>query len=122
MSTHEPRMEHVYLDVERALDMMGDEQEVRDILRLAKENLRENLPKVRSLVQAGQMVEAAEILHVFKGMLPVFCADDLTEQVTVSERTAKTGASLPGYPEVAGKLEQLLHEIQAYLGSAGLRK
>lgn len=122
MSTQESRMEYTHLDLARALDMMGEEQEVRDILQLAEESLRQNLPKLRGLVQAGQMVEAAEVLHVFKGMLPVFCADPLAELVATSERTAKTGAGLPDYPEVDGKLEQLLHEIRTYLGLTGFRK
>ena len=114
----------VHLDLGRALDMLGDEQEVREILQLAEASLGENIPKARELVRAGRTADAAALLHVFKGMLPVFCGDALIAQVTVVERMARTaapGTDLPGYPEVEAKLEQLLSEIRKYLGAAGAR-
>lgn len=112
--------ELVHLDVPRALEMVGDEPSVRDILRMAEQGLRRDLLRMEQSLRAGDVADVRQVLHTLKGSLPIFCADPLTEQVRAVEQLCKTA----GAPEVASaygglaqELARLADEIQVHLES-----
>lgn len=110
-----------YLDLQRARDMLGDEARVRDIVELAHTVMQADMPRMRQSVAAGDIVAAGRVLHSLKGMVPVFCKDELVEHVTSSERLSKTGQVhefMPAYLQAEQALEALLAEIGGYLGLA----
>ena len=111
----------MHLNVERALEMIGDPVTVLKILGMAQAALRRDTERLPALLAAGDVAAAAGILHTLKGMLPLFCSDSLVQQVSACERAAKAAGAadgLPLYPEVGAQLKTLLAEIDAYL--AGL--
>lgn len=108
----------VHLDVERALEMVGDPLTVVKILGLARDALRRDTERLPALLAAGETTPVAGALHTLKGMLPLFCDDALVQQVVACERVAKAAgaAELAAiYPDLGARLRVLLAEIEAYL-------
>lgn len=107
------------LDVARALDMLGEEEAVRRILATALVVLRDEVPRMRELMQARDVAGVNRILHTIKGMVPVFCGDELVVQVAAAERMSQSAtaqAFAPVHAEVDEALARLLRDIAAYLG------
>lgn len=108
----------VYLDAQRALEMIGDEPSVRDILQMAEQGLRQGILQIGQLLQAGEVAEVRQVLHTIKGSLPIFCADSLVEQVLAVEKLCQTAGApevISAFAGVEGKLVRLADEIQVYL-------
>lgn len=113
----------VHLDVQRALEMLGDEPSVQEILRMAEQGLRRDIPHLEQLLRTGEVAEMRQVLHTIKGSLPIYCADPLIEQVRAVEQLCKTA----GAPEVAAvfgalekELTRLAGEIQVHLETSAL--
>jgi HPt (histidine-containing phosphotransfer) domain-containing protein len=112
--------ELVHLDVPRALEMVGDEASVRDILRMAEQGLRRDLLQMAQSLRAGDVAAVRQVLHTLKGSLPIFCADPLTEQVRAIEQLCKTADAVQVasvFAGVAQELARLADEIQVHLES-----
>jgi HPt (histidine-containing phosphotransfer) domain-containing protein len=106
------------LDLERAVGMMGSDVALKKILQTVQASLSSSLPVIWQLLDSGDVAGVQAQLHTIKGYAPIFCSDDLIEQVVQAERLSKTETVQvvrPVWTALAPQFEQLLAEIQAYL-------
>lgn len=108
-----------YLDVDRALEQVGEVEALHEMLDMLQTSLDRDLPLIPQLLAQGDAQGANRVLHALKGFIPIFCADPLCEHVAQVEMLSKTASA----PEVAAayaglepKLRQLQGEIDVHLG------
>lgn len=108
------------LSIERAMEYIGDQQGVQTLLVTLQQSLAEDLPKIASLLDSGDLPGMNRLLHQFKGFAPVFCVPALVEQIVEVEGLSKQTdlqAVRSAYASLAPRLQQLLSEVQAQLAS-----
>lgn len=106
------------LSVDRAMEYVGDMDGVMTLLGTLQSSLQADLPQIQSLLDAGDLSGANQLLHQLKGFAPVFCVDTLVAEVVRVEGLSK-GTDLQGvrtaYAQLGPRLQQLLAEVQATL-------
>ena len=110
------------LDTDLAMSQIGDAQAMQDMLVMLQDALANDVPKVSSLIQAGDVSAANHLLHTLKGFIPIFCRDALCHAVVRVEGLSKAPASPDlaiAYAALRPYLEQLHAEVSAYLADAG---
>ena len=108
------------LSIERAMEYIGDQQGVQTLLVTLEQSLAEDLPKMATLLDNGDLPGMNRLLHQFKGFAPVFCVPALVDQIVEVEALSKQTdlqAVRLGYGSLAPKLHQLLSEVQAQLAA-----
>jgi HPt (histidine-containing phosphotransfer) domain-containing protein len=107
-----------FLDVARARAFIGDEDGVLDMMRMLRDSLESDVPKIGALLAQGDIAGAHQLLHPLKGFLPVFCTDELIDHVTTVEVLSKSSSSetvRAAYDAIAPELERLKLEVQSHL-------
>ncbi|MGQ0710500.1 MAG: Hpt domain-containing protein [Rhodoferax sp.] len=107
-----------YLDVDRALEQIGEVEALHEMLDMLQSSLDRDLPLIPQLLAQGDAKGANRVLHALKGFIPIFCVDALCDHVARVEVLSKT-ASAPeiaaAYAALEPKLRQLQAEIDAHL-------
>lgn len=107
-----------FLDVDRALEQIGDVAALHEMLDMLQASLDRDLPQIRQLLAQGDVKGANRLLHALKGFIPIFCTDPLCEHVAAVELISKTGSAAEvahAYAPLEPKLQQLQAEIDAHL-------
>ncbi len=81
------------LDIARGVDLMGSEEALAEILDTVSTSLIAVVPDIRNALEADDVALANHVLHDLKGYAPIFCADELAEQVAQVELISKTESS-----------------------------
>ena len=100
-----------------ALDFLGDDQGVRDLVPALCSALRKDVPEIANLLAQGRAVDATARLHSLKGFVPVFCFAPLVVELTRVERLSRSGASaevIASYAALAPALQLLGEEAAHY--------
>ena len=108
-----------YLDVERALEQIGDLPALHDMLDMLQVSLTRDIPQIERLLAQDNVLLANRMLHALKGFIPIFCTDELCDQVAAIELLSKTGSAQEvgvAFALLSPKLEQLQSEIDTHLG------
>ncbi len=104
------------LSIERAREYVGDMAGALSLLATLQASLEADLPRIQSLLDAGDLPGAHQLLHQLKGFTPVFCVDTLVAEVARVEGLSK-GSDLQAvrtaYAQLAPRLQQFLAEVQA---------
>ncbi|MES2582548.1 MAG: Hpt domain-containing protein [Pseudomonadota bacterium] len=111
----------VYLDVARALEQTGDDEALRTMLPMLQELLERNVPQITQSLADQDVGAASPLLHALKGVLPIFCAPALCEQLAEVEHMSKTGegpAVGEAFAAVSPQLGGLQLEIARYLAQS----
>ncbi len=108
-----------YLSVERAMEFIGDADGVNTLLHTLHQTLGDDLPRIATHLEAGDIPSANFLLHQLKGFAPVFCVDSLVDAVVQVEQLSKQGAPADvkaAYSKIAPQLAQLRAEVARHLG------
>lgn len=100
-----------------ALEFLGDDQGVRDLLPALCTALDKDVPEIAVLLAQGRAADATARLHSLKGFVPVFCFSPLVEELTRVERQSRGGASaevIASYAALAPALQRLGEEAAHY--------
>ena len=112
------------LNLRGALEFLGDDHGVRDLLPALCTALGKDVPDIADLLAQGRAVDATARLHSLKGFVPVFCFAPLVEELTRVERLSRGGASaevIASYAALAPALQRLGEEAAHYLAQAPLK-
>lgn len=107
-----------FLDVERALEQIGEVAALHEMLDMLQASLDRDLPQIRLLLSQGDVKSANRLLHALKGFIPIFCTDALCEHVAAVEQASKTGSAAEvaqAFAPLEPKLQKLQAEIDAHL-------
>jgi hypothetical protein len=107
-----------FLSIDRAMDFIGDHAEMLVMLRLFEQALISELPLVRERLLADDVAGAQKLLHPLKGFVPVFCSDEVVDQVATVEALSKESAPatvLVAFDAVQPNLHLVLAEVRHYL-------
>lgn len=108
-----------YLDVDRALEQVGEIEVLHEMLDMLQASLDRDLPLIPALLAQGDVRSANRLLHALKGFIPIFCVESLCEQVAAVEMLSKGGSAnevTAAYAPLEPKLRQLQAEIDAHMG------
>ena len=107
-----------YLDVDRALEQVGEIAALHEMLDMLQTSLDRDLPMISALLAQGDTKGANRLLHALKGFIPIFCVDALCEQVALVELISKTASATDiatAFASLEPKLRQLQAEIDAHM-------
>lgn len=107
-----------FLDVDHALEQIGDVAALHEMLDMLQASLDRDLPQIRQLLSQGDVKAANRLLHALKGFIPIFCTEALCEHVVAVELVSKTGSAAEvaqAYAPLEPKLQQLQAEIDAHM-------
>ncbi len=122
MPTPLPEASPIYLDTDLALSQIGDFDAMNSMLLMLQESLTNDLPKIASLLQQGDVPAANRLLHALKGFIPIFCQESLCSHVVQVESMSKLGANpdlLSAYVGLQTELAKLLREVASHLQAHG---
>lgn len=107
-----------FLDVDRALEQIGEVAALHEMLDMLQSSLDRDLPQIRALLSEGDVKSANRLLHALKGFIPIFCTDALCEHVASVELISKTGSAAEvaqAFAPLEPKLQKLQAEIDAHM-------
>jgi HPt (histidine-containing phosphotransfer) domain-containing protein len=107
-----------FLSIDRAIEFIGDKQGVLTLLKTLHQTLSDDLPRLQTLLDKGDVPGANRILHQLKGFTPVFCVDSLVAHVVQVEDMSKHAEAADlrsAYLLLAPKLEALRQEVLAHM-------
>ncbi|MFY8042137.1 MAG: Hpt domain-containing protein [Rhodoferax sp.] len=108
-----------FLDVDRALDQIGDIAALHEMLDMLQDSLERDIPSISELLAQGDVKSANRLLHALKGFIPIFCIDLLCDHVARVELLSKTASAAevaPLYAVLRADLERLQSDIDHHLG------
>jgi hypothetical protein len=114
-------LRYTCFNLDGALEFLGDQQGVCDLLPTLCAALAKDVPEIAQLLGQGDSECAAARLHSLKGFVPVFCFAPLVEELTRVERLSRLGASdevVKSYALLAPDLQCLGLEAAHYLERA----
>jgi HPt (histidine-containing phosphotransfer) domain-containing protein len=109
----------MYLDIDRALEQIGDVSALHEMLDMLQDTLDRDVPQIDALLSQQDVASANRLLHSLKGFIPIFCVDALCDHVAQVEILSKTGSADEvgrAYAPLVPKLQQLQTEIDRHLG------
>jgi len=115
---HSPLPE--FLSIDRAMEFIGDKQGVLTLLKTLHQTLSDDLPRLQTLLDKGDVPGANRILHQLKGFTPVFCVDSLVAHVVQVEDMSKHAEAADlraSYLLLAPKLKALRQEVLAHMAA-----
>ena len=107
-----------FLDINLALEQIGDVQAMQGMLSMLEESLARDVPRIAQLLNEGDVRGANRVLHGLKGFIPIFCIDALCSHVNRVEEFSKTAGAADtsaAYDALMPHLEQLQSEVVQYL-------
>lgn len=110
--------EFEFLDVDRALEQIGDVAALHEMLDMLQASLDRDLPQIRQLLSQGDVKGANRLLHAIKGFIPIFCTEPLCAHVASVEQISKAGSAADisaAYALLEPKLQKLQAEIDAHM-------
>jgi len=122
MSLSSSGLEPVFLDIQLALEQIGDSQAMHGMLAMLEESLARDIPKIGQLLEEGDLPTANRVLHSIKGFIPIFCVETLCTHVARVELLSKNGdwAEISkAYAELKPDLQLLQAEVASYLNDQG---
>lgn len=96
-----------YLSTQRAAEFIGDSAALHRLLGTLKTTLATDLPTLRKLLADGDTQGVNDLLHQFKGFMPVFCVDSLVELVVKVEAMTQNATVKELQQAMAPLLDQL---------------
>jgi len=108
-----------YLNIAGAMEQIGDEGALREMLPMVLDSLQRDVPAIADLLAQGDVAGANHLLHPLKGFIPIFCTPDLYARVSEVEQMSKKGdAPTVGaaYALLAPELRVFEAEVARYLG------
>lgn len=114
---HAGMMEFEFLDVDHALEQVGDVLALHEMLDMLQLALDRDVLQIRQLLAGGDVMAANRLLHALKGFIPIFCRESLCAHVAAVEMLSKTAAANEvalAYAALEPKLQQLQSEIDAH--------
>jgi HPt (histidine-containing phosphotransfer) domain-containing protein len=108
----------VCLDLARARSMLGNADSLQRIMRMAAQRLDVEIDAIAANLAAGDVAGAHHMLHGLKGFAPIFCNDQLSEQISHVEQLSKTETAqhvATVYHELAPRLAGLRDEMKLFL-------
>ena len=111
---------NLYLNIAGALEQIGDEGALREMLPMVLDSLQRDVPAITELLTKGDVQGANHLLHPLKGFIPIFCTAELVAKVSEVEFMSKKGDAptvAAAYATLAPELRVLEAEVAAYLGS-----
>ena len=109
-----------FLSIDRAMEFIGDKQGVLTLLKTLHQTLSDDLPRLQTLLDKGDVPGANRILHQLKGFTPVFCVDSLVAHVVQVEDMSKHAEAADlraSYLLLAPKLKALRQEVLAHMAA-----
>lgn len=122
MSAIDPRNTYHYLDLDGALEKMGDLPALTDLLGMLQVSLTRDIPRIEQLLAQENVLLANRMLHALKGFIPIFCSDALCAEVAAVELLSKTASAAEmatAYASLSSKLRLLQQDVEQSLGSSG---
>ena len=122
MSLSSSGLEPAFLDIQLALDQIGDTQAMHGMLAMLEESLARDIPGIARLLEEGDLIAANRVLHSIKGFIPIFCVDALCKHVASVELLSKGGDWAEITKAYAGLRPDLLllqAEVASYLNDQG---
>jgi HPt (histidine-containing phosphotransfer) domain-containing protein len=107
-----------FLDINLALEQIGDVQAMQGMLSMLEESLARDVPRISQLLHEGDVRTANRVLHGLKGFIPIFCIEALCTHVARVEEFSKTAGAAEvsaAYDALVPHLEQLQSEVVEYL-------
>jgi HPt (histidine-containing phosphotransfer) domain-containing protein len=107
-----------YLSTDKTAAFIGTSAGVTRLLNTLKDTLDTDLPQLRLRLAAGDVKGVNDLLHQFKGFVPVFCVDSLVDLVCQVEALGQQAPIASLQSAMVPLLEQLtvLHgEVQRQL-------
>jgi HPt (histidine-containing phosphotransfer) domain-containing protein len=108
-----------YLNIAGALQQIGDEGALREMLPMVLEALKRDLPAVSASLAQGDVVSANRLLHPLKGFIPIFSTPTLYEHVADVEQLSKKDDAATvsaAFALLEPELRILQAEVAAFLG------
>lgn len=108
----------VCLDVVRARSRLGNADSLQRIMRMAAQRLDDEIDAITASLARGDVAGANHMLHGIKGFAPIFCNDQLCEQISHVEQLSKTETAqrvATVYHELAPRLARLRDEMKSFL-------
>lgn len=109
-----------YLSPDKTAAFIGTSAGVNRLLNTLKDTLDTDLPELRLRLAAGDVKGVNDLLHQFKGFVPVFCVDSLVDLVCQVEALGQQASIDSLQSAMAPLLEQLtaLHaEVQRQINT-----
>ena len=109
----------IFLDVERALEQVGEVSALHEMLDMLQDTLDRDVPQIALLLTQGNVFAANRLLHALKGFIPIFCVEPLCQHVASVELLSKTGLATEvavAFGPLVPKLQKLQTEIDHYMG------
>ena len=108
-----------YLDVDRALEQIGEVSALHEMLDMLQDSLDRDVSEISRLLDQQNVTAANRLLHALKGFIPIFCVDALCDhvaQVEILSKTASADEVRQAYGPLVPKLQQLQTDIDQYMG------
>jgi hypothetical protein len=96
------------LNISGAIEFLGDEQAVSDLLQPLVTSLGKDIGEVEGFLALGDMPAIARTLHSLKGFIPVFCHAEFAAQLVDVEKRIRGDHS----PQMRAQVEALLHPLR----------
>jgi HPt (histidine-containing phosphotransfer) domain-containing protein len=109
------------LNLVGAIEFLGDEQAVSELLEPLVLSLTKDIGEVEHLLGQVDMQGVARTLHSLKGFIPVFCHAEFAAQLVNIEKRTRTDASPQMVEQVQALLQplrQLVQESKSFLQQA----
>jgi HPt (histidine-containing phosphotransfer) domain-containing protein len=110
------------LNLAGAIEFLGDEQAVSDLLQPLVTSLSSDIGEVERLLLTGDLPAIARTLHSLKGFIPVFCYAEFAAQLVDTEKRIRGDNSPQMHAQVQALLQplrQLVQESNSFLQQAG---
>ena len=110
-----------YLNIAGALEQIGDEGALREMLLMVLDSLQRDVPVIADLLAQGDVAGANHLLHPLKGFMPIFCTPDLYARVSEVEQMSKKGDAVTvgaAYALLAPELRVFEAEVARYLAAS----
>ncbi len=110
------------LNLAGAIEFLGDEQAVSDLLQPLVSSLSKDIGEVERLLVRGDLPAIASTLHSLKGFIPVFCHAEFAAQLVDLEKRSRSDDSPQTVEQVQAllpPLRQLVQESNSFLQQAG---
>lgn len=122
MSLASSGLEPSFLDIQLAMEQIGDTHALHGMLAMLEESLARDIPKISQLIEEGDLLTANRVLHSIKGFVPIFCVEALCQHVASVELLSKNGEwadVAKAYAALRPELVLLQAEVASYLNEQG---
>ena len=105
----------------QALEAVGGPEVIASLLPVLLKTLDEDTLRLDSALADGEPARAAVVLHGLKGVLPMFCAPDMAQDIRQVEALCKTSAlaeARSAWPALRAQMRRLGEEVRVIIEKA----